>query len=145
MKKKRTVLLAFLLLLFSGILWFALHRDEKIVVEGNLSATDLAEIKRLVRSEMRRRVFPDFSWASVKALPASSLTYLQSQVLFIYAPANDPVLVAIAKSRRPDASGNFPSDNLSLMKDADGWRILNESNTFWILKARTNNPGAGRR
>ncbi|MDB6124089.1 MAG: hypothetical protein JWQ71_3082 [Pedosphaera sp.] len=70
-QKKRIMLIVVLLLIFGGILWFATHREVPIKVIGDLPAKDLAEIKSLVRHEMKREIFPFVSWRNVKGLPSA--------------------------------------------------------------------------
>lgn len=82
-RRKRIVVVGFVLLVVGGVLWFGTHLEDNVVVVGNLSATDVAEIKRAVHAEMRREVFPSFSWASVNGLPAAAWKYSQSTIRFV--------------------------------------------------------------
>jgi hypothetical protein len=116
-RKKRIVLVALVLLVMGGVLWFVTHREEEVVVRGNLSATDVAEIKRAVRSEMRREVFPNFSWSSVKGLPAAAWKYSQNTIRVVTVQESmGEVIVFVGKKR-----GTL--DGFEVIKEADGWHV----------------------
>ena len=81
-RKRKVIIIVALALLGTGIAIFLLTRDSgpPVVVEGNLSAKDVAQIKSAVRRELWKEAFPNFSWATIKALPHSVKKALRSQV-----------------------------------------------------------------
>ena len=74
MRKKKVILVIVLVFLGAGLAVFLLMRDSgpPVVVSGNLSAEDIAQIKSAVRRELWREALPNFSWAAIKSLPRSS-------------------------------------------------------------------------
>ena len=56
-------------LLFAVWLWLACSSKIPVDFVGELSEKDVAEIVAAVRSKMRREVFPNFSWQSLKSMP----------------------------------------------------------------------------
>jgi hypothetical protein len=121
-KKKRLPLIALALLLFAAIFYFSFHRDKQIIVVGNLSAQDLAEIKTVVRAEMRHRILPDFSWSSIKSLPASTMDFFQNRIQTIIVTADSKASVWFT----PQHDEGFNALNLEayeLEKGTNGWRL----------------------
>jgi hypothetical protein len=72
-RKRKVVVIIVLALLGVGLAVFLVTRDSgpPVVVHGNVSAKDVAQIKSAVRRELWRDAFPNFSWATIKALPRS--------------------------------------------------------------------------
>lgn len=72
MKKLRFILLVSFLLAFIGVFGWIEHRNTPIVVYGNLSPKDLAEIKRAARSIkldlLKKTVFHDLSAHNFKKI-----------------------------------------------------------------------------
>ncbi|EEF58821.1 hypothetical protein Cflav_PD1994 [Pedosphaera parvula Ellin514] len=118
------MLVALVLLVAGGTIWIGKHRAEKIEVRGSLSAEDLAGIKNAVRSELRREIFPDSSWSSVKASPTATLRWFQSQINVVSVLGNaNTVQVGFGKSKEA-------LDSFELIKGTNGWRINRDSWRF---------------
>jgi hypothetical protein len=72
-RRKEVIVIVVLALFGAGLAVFLLTRDTgpPVVVKGNFSAKDVAQIKSAVRRELWREAFPNFSWATIKASPRS--------------------------------------------------------------------------
>jgi len=111
------MLVAMVLLVAGGAIWFIAGHEERIAVRGNLSARDLAEIKRAVRSELRKEILPDFSWRSIKSVPSEASKYLQRRIkVVVQAGDTNAVFVGFGNSERP-------FDSFSLIRGTNGWRV----------------------
>lgn len=115
------MLAALVVLVLGGVLWFATHREEKIVVIGNFPAIDVVEIKRAVHLEMRREVFPSFSWSNVKALPAAAWKYSQNTIrLVTVQESSDEIIVFVGKKL-----GTL--DGYQVIRETDGWHAYHSA------------------
>ncbi|EEF58819.1 hypothetical protein Cflav_PD1992 [Pedosphaera parvula Ellin514] len=112
------------LLVVGGVIWFGTHREEKMEVRGNLSAEDLAGIKNAVRSELRREILPDFSLASVKELPATTLRRLQSKILLVEVQNSTNTVIVRIKS------SHDPMESFSVINGTNGWHV---QRIYWRL------------
>ena len=67
MRRKKVIAIFALALLGAGFAYFLLTHDSSrpVVVKGNFSAKDVAEIESAVRREKWRETFPNFSWATI--------------------------------------------------------------------------------
>ncbi|WP_150107548.1 hypothetical protein, partial [Pedosphaera parvula] len=92
-RKKRIMLVALVLLVLGGGLWFSMRREETILIHGTLPAKDLAEIKSIVRADMLRNVFPSFSWHNVHYLPAVASVTFRSRIFEIHCFGSNAVIV----------------------------------------------------
>lgn len=127
MKKRGILAVAILLVvLTAGVLTFS--RPEKaIVITGNVSVQDAAEIKQAVRKAMRRRVFPYTSWPNIRAFPTRAISYLRQDVRAITIITPDYSSVVVAKS----SSTNIASiDRYGVTKDTNGWTAF-RTHDFW--------------
>jgi hypothetical protein len=124
-KKKRLVLIALLLFLGGGLLRVATRREEPIKVRGELPAGDFADIKRLTRHALLCQVFPDFSWATLKRLPAAARSYLQLNIQEIQ--VIDPASVQVIASK--PLNENNREQRSFLLKHRARW-VVTESATF---------------
>jgi hypothetical protein len=79
-KKKHLILILPGLAVLAGICWQFTRPVKAIPVHGNLSAKDVADIRRVVEQDMRRRILTDFSWKSLKALPANARNYFKYKI-----------------------------------------------------------------
>lgn len=120
MKKKWIILISILLLVSAGIVWFNTGSETPIVVKGDLSAKDVAEIKRVVRHHIRQFIFTDFSWKSVKALPGNIKSYSHLKFTNIELSSNGLVKVSLEKLLNPKQSGN---PYYQLTKGTNGWIV----------------------
>ena len=71
MKKRKFIIITVLSLLGAGLAVFLLTRDSgpPVVVKGNFSAKDVAEIKSAVKRELWHEAFPNFSKQSIMMFP----------------------------------------------------------------------------
>jgi hypothetical protein len=117
------MLVALVLLLFGGILFFGARREEKTVVHVNLSATEVAEIKSLVRTEMRRRLLPGFSWHNIIRMPAALSKELQCDILAISPNTTNFITVAVGKPVPGEPDKMTDGGYFFLEKDTNGWHL----------------------
>jgi hypothetical protein len=109
-KRKIIVTVATLVLLGAGLAVFLLTRDSgpPVVVHGNFSAKDVAQIKSAVRRELWRVALPDFSWATIKASPQSVRWALKVRVRSISGPfAVNGTREAQVGLKGPEKPGGF--------------------------------------
>jgi hypothetical protein len=129
-KTRIAIAILVLLLLCGGIFWLVERPEEKIVVHGNLPAKDLAEIKRVVRSEMRRQVFAHFSWSTVKALPAKLMELLHKKIETINVETYAKVFVEV------DIPPKYvvPSATMPPVSMTNDYKIIQ----YFMLRTNTN-------
>ena len=125
MRKRITILLVIVVVGLSLVLvWRPRQQPE---VFGTLPREDVSEIVRIVRSEMRHDLLPDFSFARIRELPSSIRRHWSDRVLSIHAETNGTVKVMTGVVRGPlDGSGN----TYKLKRGSKGWEIT--SRGFWI-------------
>lgn len=126
MRKRKIIAISAVALLGAGLVGFLLTRDAgpPVVVYGNLSAKDVAEIKSAVRRELWREAFPNFSWATVKELPRSVRRALKAHVIRITAwpqNATPGASVRIADPYGPERLGFGRSRVLGVTNGPNGW------------------------
>jgi hypothetical protein len=121
------MLAGLVVLVCGGLLFFAAHWEEKISVGGNLSATEVAEIKSAVRAEMRRRIFPRFSWWNIKHLPAATVKELRYKILSIDCYQTNIVRVQTGLPRPEPGDPQFVWELgwewYDVEKGTNGWRL----------------------
>ena len=119
--KKTRLLFALLalLLLGGGLVWFAIRREPPIDVQGHLSPRDIAEIKNLVRAEMRKEAFMGCSWRSPQQLPAAIQTFLKFQIKHIHATGPGRVEVVAW----PYVHKNNSETNVFNLKSHPAWTL----------------------
>ena len=134
------VLLA-LLLLLAGISsgWLPetrtqmLGRNASIPVVGNLSRQDLAEIRRLAQREKWRGILPQFTWPSIRMLPAMIRHRASMRIVGVQENADATVTVyLIDKAQNPDPVGLECTFSLecTFKKHQKGWLIIKSG---WML------------
>jgi hypothetical protein len=78
----------------------------------------LAEIKRAVRSELRKEILPDFSWRSVKSMPSGAVRYFQRRINVVVVEGNTNLaFVGFGNAERP-------FDSFHLTRGTNGWRVV---------------------
>ncbi len=97
MKKKWIILISTLLLVFAAVVWFNTGSEPAIIVKGNLSAKDVAEIKRIARHKLRHDIFPEFSWKNVKTLPDKIKDYSHFKLYSIQPAGKGFISVCVLK------------------------------------------------
>lgn len=119
------MLVALLLFFGGGLLRLATRREEPIKVRGDLPAGDFAVIKRLTRHALLCQVFPGFSWATLKRLPAAAHSYLQLNIQEIH--VIDPASVQVIASKPLNESNH--EQRSFLLKHRAQW-VVTESAAF---------------
>jgi len=120
MKRKWGILLAAILLFaLAGILLTSAHHRRPMVVVGNLSAQDVAEIRKVVKADMWGRVFPGFSAAVLKGLAANIGAYVKYDISEITSRSPNRAIVEVEKS----AMGTQRPCEYALSKGPSGSRV----------------------
>lgn len=107
-------------------------------ISGTLSSGDIAQITQIARSQMRRGIFPDFSWESAKQLPSALRRRWSDRILSIHVNADGTVEVHTGFT-----GGAFGGSGgvYRLRREPDGWRLMSigswissvsQPNSFWI-------------
>ncbi|MDB6124090.1 MAG: hypothetical protein JWQ71_3083 [Pedosphaera sp.] len=112
-----------LLLVISGILWFAMRRGTPIEVIGELPTKDVAEIKSLVHRKMRQQIFSGFSWSSIKRLPSAIREYSTYEIVRIKVYPDKHVWVFVRRGSKKQMLLNGRYD---LEKGTNGWQMVPE-------------------
>jgi len=120
------MLVGLVALVLGGIVWFAMRGGQKVVVVGNLSAADVAEIKHLVNAERRREFFPGFSWGNAKELPNTVSEYCRSSIVCVISSNNNVALVQVGRITRRGGYLITRFPDFSLIKGTNGWRFAPE-------------------
>jgi hypothetical protein len=126
-KKRRVILASVVLLVLGGIFWFALHREQSIQGTGDLPAKDLAEIKRIVRGDLRARFLPHFSWSGIKKFPGEINRFSQIRISRISVVPGMPGEIMVKVAFPADLSGRAPEACYHLQKGPGRWQILNRT------------------
>jgi hypothetical protein len=92
-----------------------------IVVRGHPSPQDVAEIRKLVKKDMRGRIFPNLSTASFKGLSANVSAYLKYHIVEINTLGPSSAMVMVGDSTNVTASKRICG--YSLIKDSNEWKI----------------------
>ena len=88
-KKRRILLFCCLLPFVAGFYWLSSKSSTPIVIVGALPAKDLASIKGLIRHEIWKGVFPDFSSKTFKELPGNIRLRFEKRVVRISLAGQD--------------------------------------------------------
>jgi hypothetical protein len=134
MHKRKVIVFVILAFLGAGLAVFLLTRDSgpPVVVNGNFSAKDVAQIKSAVRRELWRAVFPNFSWETVEASPGAMKKALNSHVATIEPMgANLPVEVGESNSNLRQTSA------VAIMSPTGSSNSWDELHSIYFL---TNGP-----
>jgi hypothetical protein len=88
-RKRKVIAMVGLVLLAAGAAVFLFTRDSgpPVVVHGDLSEKDVAQIKSAVKRELWKEAVPNFSWATLKALPRSVRWALKVRLRSISGPS----------------------------------------------------------
>jgi hypothetical protein len=87
-----------------------------------------------VKKDMRRRVFPDFSWANIKGLPANMNWYFGHDVRSIHLVRPGHAYVGITK---PSSAETSTREVYEVIKGTNGWtahRLRTELNDSTIMR-----------
>lgn len=117
-KNRKKIVVALVLFLAAvGVCWLLTSRRAPMVVVGNLSQKDVAEITRAVHHQMWRNTFTRFSWKMLKELPGNVLRNATCHISGVYGEGGSAVvLVANSKSRPPTM--------FEAQKGEKGWMIF---------------------
>jgi hypothetical protein len=123
LKKKWVILLvAVLVAVITAGVGASFRPRGKMVVEGNLSASEVAAIKRTVTKDMRARIFPKFSWKNIKKLPANYRTYSRNEIIRIQQLTPLAAMVYVGDFSQPET--NRLNWGYGVFKSTNEWRIL---------------------
>jgi hypothetical protein len=115
--RKKIALVLVLILAVVGVCWVLASRRAPMVVVGNLSQKDVAEITRAVRHQMWRNTFKRVSWKMLKELPGNVLRNATCHISGVYGEGSSAVvLVANSKSRPPTM--------FEAQKGEKGWMVF---------------------
>jgi hypothetical protein len=124
MRKKWSILI--LIVLLAGIavgFWASLRPRRPVVVQGNLSPQDVANIKSVVSKDMSARIFPRFSLRSVGRLMANLKAYRNNDIMRILLVNPNPaiVLVDVGDFTKPEETRR--NWEYALTRTNKGWAI----------------------
>lgn len=120
MKKKWIILLALPLVIFAILIWILTPVDSNIAIEGNLSATDISEIKAAVRKELRASLLPKLSWNSIKSYPSAFRNYLRIKIASIKSTEPESAEVGIRCPHLQPVSNDIA---YAMTKQTNGWQV----------------------
>jgi hypothetical protein len=123
-RKQFIIFLVSACLVFCGIVFLAGRHEEKVAVDGNLSANDLAEIKSIVQVEKRRSVFPGFSWRNILHLPSATIKELRYKFIEIARDKTNSVIVTTGLPQPKSGDSWTGYEWYELEKDSNGWHLL---------------------
>jgi hypothetical protein len=132
MRKRKVIAIIVIGLLVAGIGVFLLTRDTgpPVVVYGNFTTKDVAQIKSAVRREVWREAFPDFSWKTIKASPRSVRWALRRHLKSISGPLTvNGTTGAQVRLRGPEEPG------ASELGSPHGFIVTNGPNG-WVFSRR---------
>jgi hypothetical protein len=130
MKKKWGILFVLILVIgAAGTLWTLTHGQKPIPVQGYASAQDVADIRRVIKHDLRRTIFRTFSWASFKELPGRIKTYLRCELLEIDAP-KDSNLAFVQVRLDPPGVRQDQTSFYTLTKSSGHWEIASFTSTY---------------
>jgi hypothetical protein len=121
------VAVVILLAVLAAGIWACVRPQKAAVVTGNLTVREVAEIKRVVWKDVRRRVLPSFSWASIKALPANAKWYFKQELRSIDASRSGHIYVTISGPGDPEI---FERDRYEVVSGTNGWKAYRRHDTY---------------
>lgn len=146
MKKKWIILISVVVVSLAGAVWFNGGGEQPVEIKGDLSAKDVADIKGVVRRELRRRILPGFSMQNIKELPTTVKNFsrlrIRSIQLFTTGPSKSLLSVgggffvgwttpgatsgaSVIVSAYAAPVSAFRSQCFVVTKGATGWGITN--------------------
>jgi|SRR5579872_2870110 len=126
MKARNRILLAMAIAALIGFLvWQVLRDRPQIQVLGSLPTEDLVQIQRVVRHEIWRGAFPDFSWRTVRRLPSAVRSRTGKHALRVETSSAGRVRVTLGV--RGETNVLVP-EQYTLRKGPKGWEIAPD---FW--------------
>jgi len=134
MNKKQNLTILVILLVLAGIFYFVPQSKPPIIIKGNLSEKDLAEITRYINRQLRAHIIRGLSWQEILALPLNLKTYAQYKIQVIEILSDDYVHVTLTNSA--NAHWVMPYGYL-LQKYTNGWHSIIYT-TSLISTTRTN-------
>ena len=127
------------MLFLSVLIWTVSDRQIPVEVLGKLPAEDVAEIVSAAKREMRREIFPNLSWQSLKEAPKAIRAYVGIKLIAIRAYETNDVLVYLFRETngftagKPDIGSKtqiWPIGTLSLHsleKRTNGWFVIDSA------------------
>jgi hypothetical protein len=120
LKGKRIILILVVLVFLAAGFWAFSRPQKVIVVKGDVSAQEVAEIKRAVRRDMARMILPNWSWASIKAFPSQAKWYFRKHLESIEATRPGHAYVLITDpSEQPQLTMRY---RYEVIKGTNGWK-----------------------
>jgi hypothetical protein len=120
-KKKRLILLLLALLAVSAAVLFTTTRPNPTFVYGDLPPQDVSGIEAAVRHNIRLRLFPDYSWTSIKQFPASIKTYIGHH---IQAVSKKPDGLIEVNVRYRGIGKGLHAEIYTLQKNSNSWQVV---------------------
>ncbi|MDB6015551.1 MAG: hypothetical protein JWR19_40 [Pedosphaera sp.] len=120
MTKTRIIIIALFLFFIAYLCFIECQQESPVKIVGNMLPKDIAEIKLVVDRERRREVFLDWSWKSIKRLPANLKFYSQNKVRLIEYQEEGITFVLIAKSANTYRYGGL---HYLVCKGTNGWYV----------------------
>src|SRR5579862_6088772 len=122
MRKKSRILTGVILFVVLGAgVWMFFRPGIAVVIKGSLPPIYIAAVKSAVKQDMARRVFPQFSWPIVKALPANLRAYFRYNILQIESSMSSNVNVTVGDGTTVMASKHVCE--YGLLKEGGRWKI----------------------
>jgi hypothetical protein len=121
MKKKRGILVVIVLLGVLAAGWLCLRPGNTVVIKGNLPPQDIAAVKSLVKKDMAKRLLPDYSWASFKALVPDIRAYFRYNIVEINSPGLGVAMVKVGDGRTVGTSKHVCE--YQLIENTNSWAV----------------------
>jgi len=126
MKKRDRILLAMAIAVLLVVLaWQVLRDRSQVQVFGNLPPGELAQIQRVVRHEIWRGAFPDFSLRTVRRLPGAVKSRRGKRVVRVESWSAGRVRVTLGVTGQTNV---LVPEQYTLRNRPKGWEIAPD---FW--------------
>ena len=127
MKRKLQILIPGLLILLV-VIWTFWPSSRPILIEGDISKADAAQIGQAVRGDMRRSLLTNFSIATSKQLPGNVLALAQYKIVAIQESGQGHCYVTLKR--------NFDSIYAHYLlfaatKQTNGWKVTSSDGPPW--------------
>jgi hypothetical protein len=130
MQRKRVILISILALFTATVLWLALRPGPALVVEGTLSAQDIAAIKGVVRRELRHQIFASLSRSTITKLPANIRNLILGRVIHIEVSQENFAYVTL-KRNYDRVFAEYISYQVE--KRPEGWQLATFNSTSYPI------------
>ena len=120
MKRKWIILPAVALIVLAMVVWGFTPSDSHIIIKGNLSASDISQIKSAVRDELKAAMIPPISLKSIKYLPGGISRYVKTRILSIESRDLERAFAEVALDGVQSSSNKL---TYIAVKETNGWRL----------------------